>query len=154
MKLTANYRRYDYQRDSALSPALGGSQNRVDLATDSWLFDAAWDVSKAITLSAGLDWVSARGHYDPAGLYNGYALATGSTSFTNIDSDQVIPHLGVDWRVTDSTEVNFTARYYDTQDGVDPAIGTGNASLGQIGSTAHPFAWSGLQLMTHMKVNF
>lgn len=64
-------------RQRARPPALGGSQNRVDLATDSWLFDAAWDVSEGGHAERGLDWVSARGHYDPAGLYNGYALATG-----------------------------------------------------------------------------
>lgn len=154
LKLSANYRHYDYRRDSVLSAALGGSQNRVKIDTDSWLFDLAWDASEAVTVSAGLDLVSARGHYDPAGLYNGYAVATDSTTFSNIDSKQIIPHIGVDWQVTDTTEVNFSARYYDTRDNVDPSIGTGSAALGQIGATAHPFDWSGLQLMTHMKLSF
>lgn len=154
LKLTAGYRRHDFERDSVLSAPLGGSQNRVDISTDSLLLDLAWDASSSVTLNAGVDLVKARGHYDPAGLYNGYALQTGSTSFTNVDSQQTIPHLGVLWKVTENAEVDFSARYYSTRDSVSPAIGTGSAALGQIGSTAHPFSWSGLQVISHMKLKF
>jgi hypothetical protein len=154
LRLTAGYRMLDYRRDSVLSAQLGGSQNRVEIETDSLAFDLAWEANDSLSVNAGVDLIRAAGHYDPAGLYNGYALRTGSTDFTNLDSRQVIPHLGLGWQLTETSEVEFSARYYITRDHVLPALGTGDADLGQIGSTAHPFSWSGLQLLSHFKLKF
>lgn len=154
VKVTASYTRVDLERGTSLAPGFGGSQNRVDLSSDNISFDVAWDASEEVTINGGFDFVASRGHYDPAGLYNAYAVATGQTDFTNIDSEQFIPHLGVDWELAKDTQVNVTMRYYDTQDNVDPSIGTGNANLGQIGSTAHPFDWSGLQVISTFKLHF
>jgi hypothetical protein len=154
LKLTASYKAYDFQRATSLSPAFGGSQNRVDLGSDSIYVDLAWEASPSVVLSGGVSLVNAQGHYDPAGLYNGFAIASGSTDFTNIDSEQTIPHLAVDWKVNKSTDVNVTARYYSTHDNVDPTIWAGNPALGQIGSTAHPFSWEGLQLSSNLKLRF
>ena len=154
LKLTVSYRDYEFRRGSSLSAALGGSQNLVDIDTGSFFFDLAWEASPKVTLSTGLDLVGARGHYDPVGLYNGYALATGQTDFTNFDSEQTIPHLAVDWRVNETTTANLTGRYYITRDNVDPSIGTGSAALGQVGSTAHPFSWSGVQVISELKIKF
>lgn len=154
LKLTTSYKTYDFRRQTSLSAALGGSQNQVSLSSDTFFVDLAWEASPTVTLSGGVSLVGAHGHYDPAGLYNGFALATGSTDFPNIDSEQTIPHLAVDWKVSKAIDVNLTGRYYSTCDKVDPAIGTGNPALGQIGSTTHPFSWEGLQLSSDFKVKF
>lgn len=154
LKVSANYRHIQYDRPSALGPAQGGSQNLVDIDTDGFLLDIAWEASERVTVSAGADFVRARGHYDPAGLYQSYALASGEIAFRNIDSEQWIPHLAVDWNLTERTSIHLGGRYYDTEDRVNPAIGTGRADQGQIGSTTHPFAWSGLQVMSHLKIQF
>lgn len=154
LKPTTSYKTYDFQRQTSLSVALGGSQNRVDLSSHSFYLDLAWEASPAVTLSGGVSLVNAFGHYDPAGLYNGYALTTGSTTFRNIDSQQTIPHLAVDWKVSKAIDLNLTGRYYSMHDNVDPAIGTGNPALGQIGSTTHPFSWEGLQLSSDLKIKF
>ena len=106
------------------------------------------------TINAGLDYVKSAGHYDPAGLYNSYALATGSTNFSNLDSDQFIPHLGLDWAVSDKSTWSILARRYVTEDHVDSAITPGVSELGQIGSTQHPFNWSGWQVSSEFKLTF
>lgn len=154
LKLTGGYQRLNLKRDSGLSAALGGSQNLVDIKVDSWNAEAAYDLSKKWTINAGLDYVKSAGHYDPAGLYNSYALATGSTNFSNLDSDQFIPHLGLDWAVSDKSTWSILARRYVTEDHVDSAITPGVSELGQIGSTQHPFNWSGWQVSSEFKLTF
>ena len=154
VKVAASYRRFELNRASTLTPALGGSQNRVDLASDTYSMEVSWDVSKKVTLHGGFDAVASKGHYDPSGLYNSYAIATGENDFTNIDSVQKIPNLGVDWKMAENTDLNLTLRHYDTRDKVNPNVAPGNINLGQIGSTAHAFDWSGLQVSTHLKLSF
>jgi S-layer homology domain len=154
VKVTTNYSRYRQNRASGLAAALGGSQNQVDLTSDSFRFGVGWDINDKVTLNGGFDFVAVKGHYDPAGLYNDYANRTGQTNFTNVNSEQTIPHLGVDWKVAENTEFNLTVRYFNTEDQVDPRISTGNPNLGQIGSTTHPFDWGGLQVGTHFKLSF
>ena len=154
LKVTGGFQRLNLRRDSDLSAALGGSQNLVDITVDSWNAEAAYDLSKKWTLNAGLDYVSSAGHYDPAGLYNAYALASGSTNFTNLDSDQFIPHVGLDWAVSDRSTWSILARRYVTKDHVDSAITPGVAELGQVGSTQHPFNWSGWQVSSEFKLTF
>lgn len=127
-----------------MAPNLGGSQNAVDLDTDSFGLDLAYRATPKIWINGGFDTVGASGHYDPAGLYNTYALANGQANFKNIDSTQFIPHLGVDWNINEKTLANITARHYDTNDKVDPIIA----------STTHPFNWSGWQVSTEFKVSF
>ena len=154
LKVTGGFQRLNLKRDSSLSAALGGSQNLVDMTIDSWNAEAAYDVSKKWTINGGFDYVKSSGHYDPAGLYNSYALASGSTNFTNLDSDQFIPHIGVDWAVTERSSWGLLARRYITKDHVDPNITPGVADLGQVGSTQHAFNWSGWQVSSEFKLSF
>ncbi len=154
VRFTGSYDRFKFRRDSSLSPALGGSQNLVKVTTEQLLLEVAWDVVDQVTLKGGVERVHSRGHYDPGGLYNGYALKTGSIDFQNLDSEQVIPHLGLDWRINQQTDFSVTLRYYNTTDRADPGIAPGLPELGQIGSTAHPFSWSGLQVGTHWTLRF
>ncbi len=154
LKLTGSFQRFDFRRDSALSAAQGGSQNLVDLDCDWLTFSASFPVTSKVRGFAGLDMVTTSGHHDPAGLFNGYALITGSTDFVNVDSRQIIPNLGLDWKVAENTDFNLTMRYYDTEDRVSPSVVAGNSALGQTGSTVHPFNWSGLQLTSQFQLRF
>jgi hypothetical protein len=153
-KVSGSWGRTDLQRGTALPAALGGSQHKVDIVTDAFFLEAGCDVSKTVSVNAGVDYVRASGHYDPAGLYNQYALRTGQTGFTNLDSTQWVSHLGVDWQLSEKTSFNLTTRRYDTDDHVSPVIQPGVTELGQVGSTAHPFSWSGWQVSSEMKVAF
>lgn len=154
LRLSGSYSRLGLKRDSALSAAQGGSQNAVDIDVDSFAFEGVYEITKKWSVNAGVDYISTSGHYDPAGLYNSYALATGRTDFTNLDSDQFIPHLGFDLALSDKTNFGLTARHYKTMDHVDSAITPGVPELGEIGSTQHPFNWSGWQLSSEFKVVF
>ncbi len=152
--LTGSASRNLLRRDSHLSGALGGSQNEVDITVDSLAVELGFDVNSKMTLNGGLDYIQASGHYDPSGLYNAYALSSGSTNFTNIDSYQVIPHLEFDYDLNEKTTWNITGRHYGTHDKVDQNIQTGNNALGQIGSSTHPFSWSGWQVSSEFKLAF
>ena len=146
--------RHQLRRNSDLSPALGGSQNEVDITVDSVALDLGYELSKKITINGGMDYIDASGHFDPAGLYNGYALATGLTDFQNIDSYQLVPHAGLDYQLNSSTSWDILARHYGTHDRVNSAIQTGNSAIGQIGSTTHPFDWEGWQVSSEFKLTF
>lgn len=154
LTVQGSYFKHILKRNSSLSAALGGSQNQVDFKVDSFNLDAAFEVSKKWTIHGGTDWVHAFGHLDPGGLYNQYALATGQTNFKNIDSTQWIPNLGFDYDLNDHTHWTMLARHYGTKDGVSTQIQAGNAALGQIGSTTHPFSWSGWQVSSEFQLDF
>lgn len=154
VKLTGSFQRFEYHRPSVLSAGLGGSQNLVDLKCDWFTFSSSFPLSERWRGLAGIDVVHTRGHHDPAGLFNITALASNSIDFTNIDSRQFIPHIGADWRVSDNTDFNVNLRYYDTTDRVSPTVMAGNLMAGQVGSTVHPFSWSGLQFSSQFQVRF
>jgi hypothetical protein len=132
-----------FRRDSVLSPALGGSQNLVDLRTDYGLLGLSWGFTSDWTLRTGMEVVRARGHHDPGGLYNGYALATGQTNFVNVDSTQTIPFVGFDRQLSPTSSWSIDMRYYNTRDHLENA-----------GGPAHPFSWSGPQVTTYYKLTF
>ena len=152
--LSGSFTKNHLFRHSGLTAAQGGSQNEVDVDVDSALVEAAWDATSKWTVLGGFDWIHAKGHFDPAGLYNGVALATNNTTFDNIDSTQWIPHLGFDYGMTENTNWGLMARHYSTDDGVDNAVQAGNSALGQIGSTSHPFNWSGWQVSSEFQMSF
>ena len=154
LQLSANASRLELRRGSSLSPGLGGSQNLVDIDVTGWGFEAVYELSKTWKINTGLDYVSTTGHYDPAGLYNAYAVSSGSTNFANLDSDQFIPHLGVDVALSDKAQFNVLARHYATEDHVAPEITPGQPQLGEVGSTQHAFNWDGWQLSSEFKVVF
>lgn len=154
LKLTASFQRVNLRRDSALSAAQGGSQNLVDIDCDWLALSAGFPVGSRVRGFAGLDVVTTSGHHDPAGLFNLYALNTGSTDFVNVDSRQLIPNFGFDWKVAQNTDFNLTLRYYDTEDRVSSSVASGNATLGQTGSAVHPFNWSGLQVTSQFQLRF
>lgn len=154
LKLEASVSRHDLRRNSTLSPVLGGSQNEVRVGIDSLTFDAKYKLSPKVTINSGLDYVRAKGHFDPAGLYNKYAISTGAKDFQNLDSTQWIPHLGLDYQISDTTAWGVMGRHYSTRDKVDESVQPGDSNLGETGSSTHPFNWSGWQLSSEFKLTF
>src|SRR5690606_32966451 len=136
-----SYAQNGFTRHTSLPASLGGSQNEVDISVDSANLSLAYELNKNWTLRGGVDWVHAAGHFDPAGLYNAYALRTGETSFKNIDSQQWIPQLGFDYALSENSRWTVLAQHYSTRDGVSSQVQPGDPALGRIGSTAHPFHW-------------
>lgn len=151
LKLDLGGERNEYKRDSALSAGFGGSQNTVDLDITSLHGELGWSASDKFTVRGGADWVNIQGHYDPAGVYNSFAIATGSTNFDTIDNDQIIPFIGFDYDVSENTTWNMDLRYYDTTSNLNN--GTTLVS-DAIGSTQNPFEYNGIQVTTQFKVKF
>jgi len=158
VKLELGYERNQFRRDSNLVAALGGSQNRVDMNIGSLHGQVNWEASDKWTLRAGADYTTIDGHYDPAGRYNGFALATGSTGFNNIDSTQLSPFLGFDYDVSANTQWNMDFRYYTTTSGTNIPTTNPNGFVGAnsatVGFTNNPFEWNGWQVSTQFKVKF
>ncbi len=151
VKLDLGFERNEYERGSSLAPGFGGSQNNIDLDITAIHGEVAWEADDQWTLRGGADVVTINGHYDPAGVYNQYAIATGSIGFENIDTDQFIPFLGFDYDVSENTTWNMDFRYFDTTDNTNiPTTLTNDA----IGRTAHPFEWNGWQVTTQFRVKF
>ncbi len=153
VKVELGYNNINWYRPSGLPASLGGSQNRVDLDSDTWSLGGTWEASKAWTLLGGLSLVQVQGHYDPAGLYNGYAERTGSTGFTNLDATQTVPYLGAQWNLGKDTLWECTVSHYGTVDHVPAGVTAGSAP-DTIGSTPHPFSFEGWQIQTHFNVKF
>lgn len=156
VKVELGYERNEFRRSSGLTAANGGSQNNVNLNIGSLHGQVNWEASDKWTLRAGADYTTIDGHYDPTGRYNGFAVATGSTGFNNIDSTQLSPFIGFDYDVSANTQWNMDFRYYTTTSGT--SIPTTNptpaVSSNQVGFTNNPFEWNGWQVSTQFKVKF
>jgi hypothetical protein len=151
VKVEAGYENHSWIRSSALSPTFGGSQDQISLLVSQLHSQISWEASDKWTIRAGADWTRIRGHYDPAGLYNSYAIATGSSTFNNIDDDQISPYIGFDYDMSANTKWNIDARYYTTTSNTNvPMTLSGNA----IGNTANPFNFNGWLVNTQFKVKF
>ena len=151
IKLDLGFERNEYNRESGLSAAFGGSQNTVDLNITSIHGELGWEASDKWTIRGGADWVNIKGHYDPAGIWNSVAIATGSTTFDTVDSDQIIPFIGFDYDVSENTTWNMDLRYYDTTSNLN---GGTTLATDAIGNTQNPFDFSGFQVTTQFKVKF
>ncbi|MBT9588751.1 S-layer homology domain-containing protein [bacterium] len=156
VKVELGYERNQFRRDSNLVATLGGSQNNVQMDIGSLHGQVNWEASDKWTLRAGADYTTIDGHYDPAGRYNGFAIATGSTGFNNIDSTQLSPFLGFDFDVSANTQWNMDFRYYTTTSGTNIPTTNPNPGVGsnQVGFTNNPFEWNGWQVSTQFKVKF
>lgn len=144
--LTFGYEHRHYSRPTILSAAQGGSQNLVDMYTQFLTAQTSWPLSEDFKLRIGLDYVRCRGHLDPAGLYNRFALPMNSVSFTNIDGSQVVPALGFEWKLNDKLSWGVLGRYYQTGDHVSPDLSSDRF--------AHPFEWAGPQITSEVRLDF
>ncbi|MEW6280045.1 MAG: hypothetical protein AB1758_15555 [Candidatus Eremiobacterota bacterium] len=151
-RLEGMFDRWSFQRPSTLAPAQGGSQNRVDLVAQQFRLAVGHSFGDDVLVRLGYEQGRIRGHYDPFGNYNRFAIASGSTAFTNWDTLQHVPHLSVDWQVSEGVRANALLRYYDTVDRASPAVFSGRP--GGPGATVHPFSWNGYQVGTTLEVSF
>jgi len=151
VKIELGYERNEFERNSALAPGFGGSQNQVTLNIGSLHGQVNWEASDQWTLRAGADLTTIDGHYDPAGKYNLFAIQTGSRTFNNIDSTQLSPFLGFDYDVSANTQWNMDFRYYTTTSGTNVPL---NLATDTIGNSNNPFEWNGWQVSTQFKVKF
>lgn len=151
IKVDLGFERNEYERNSGLAPGFGGSQNHVDLDISNIHGELGWEASDKWTLRGGADYVTIQGHYDPAGVYNAYAVQTGSNSFDTVDTEQFIPFLGFDYDVSENTTWNMDLRYYDTSSNIN--YGT-TLTSDAVGFTQNPFDFSGLQVTTQFKLKF
>lgn len=150
--LEAGYDHFHFNRGTSLSAAQGGSQNRVNfsdsVASVGVLFKPEGDWSYRL----GYSLARFKGHYDPFGVYNPYAIATNDTEFFNRDSVQHAPSVEATWNLDTQTRWNFGCTYYSVVDRV-PATMFAGAPGGPF-STAHPFAYDAFRVETRLEVNF
>jgi hypothetical protein len=151
VKVDLGYTRNEWTRNSSLAPGFGGSQNQVNLNIGSLHGQVNWEASDQWTLKAGADYSTIDGHLDPAGLYNNYAIATGSTTFNNIDSKQISPFVGFNYDISANTQWNMDLRYYSTTSGTNVPT---NPARDAVGNSQNPFEWNGWQVSTQFKVKF
>lgn len=151
IKVDLGFEKNEYTRNSGLAPGFGGSQNNIDLDITNIHGELGWEASDKWTLRGGADFVNIKGHYDPAGVYNEYAIRTGSTTFNTVDNDQFIPFIGFDYDVSENTTWNMDLRYYNT----DSNINNGTTFTSDaVGFTQNPFEYSGVQVTTQFKLKF
>ncbi len=163
IKIDLGYEQNDFFRASGLAAGLGGSQNHVDITVQQLHGQIGWEASDQWSLRAGADWSAYGGHYDPAGVYNHFAFNTGSTTFRNLDTEQISPFIGTTFDVSANTSWDLDLRFFDTSDNVAAqplfvggAVAPGAAPVGtnNIGTTSHPLRWTGYQVTTAFKVRF
>jgi len=151
VKFDVGYTRNEFTRNSSLAPGFGGSQDQVNLNIGSLHGQINWEASDQWTLKGGLDYTTIDGHLDPAGLYNNYAIQSGSTTFNNIDSKQISPFVGFNYDISANTQWNMDLRYYTTSSGTGvPTTNVRDA----VGNSQNPFEWNGWQVSTQFKVKF
>lgn len=151
IKVDLGFERNEYERRSRLVPALGGSQNNINLEIQNIHGELGWEANDKWTLRGGADWVNINGHYDPAGIYNQFAIQTGSNNFDTVDTDQFIPFIGFDYNVSENTTWNMDFRYFSTDSNLNTPTTLANDAIGR---TQNPFEWSGWQVTTQFKVKF
>ncbi len=151
LRVEWNYEHTALYRPSSLEAGMGGSQNFVDLKTDYLMLGLNWKVAEPTNLRLTGEMIKARGHHDPLGLYNGYAVSNSQINFANIDSTQWVPGIGVDHQLAKDTRLSLDLRYFLTTDNSNIPAG---ANPGAIGSTANPFSWQGLQVMSEVHTSF
>ena len=153
LKVNWNLEHTGFWRPSSLSPGMGGSQNQIDLDINYAVLGLTWKANDTLSVRGGSEFQLARGHYDPLGNYNGYAVKNNSISFRNIDTLQTIPYLGFDVALGKDTTWSTDLRYYIATDRIGSNVFAGTGE-GARGFTQHPFSWEGIQVSTEYHIKF
>ncbi len=161
--LDANYYHQTFERDTALSVGqtfiyngfvtntwAAASQNYVNLKLNGLHLGLAYPFNEKFAGKLGFDYTTIKGHFDPAGVYNGFAMSTGSHSFDNIDVRQTVPSIGFDYRLSKNAEWGLDFKYFNTKDEVRLLNPT--PVVGEV--APNPFSWKGTQVSTQFKVKF
>lgn len=151
-RVDLEYERWNFYRPTSLAAAQGGSQNKVDFHTSVGSLSVGRTLGPDVLVTLGYQRADMKGHYDPFGVYNPYAIANNTTDFHNRDLTQHIPFMRTDWQIAPNTDVSVQYRHFFTDDGVDQRIGAGPP--GGPNSLAHPFEFDGYQLGTEFSLKF
>ncbi len=163
--LSGLYLNDHWRRNSTLSglvagaPGLRGeSENFVNFTIAGANASVGYDVTDNFHLTAAYTQLDVFGHIDPLGVYSNFAAATGSTRFKNWDITQHIPELAFNWDVTSNTSWGVDMKYYIETDHL-PASLTPSPTLPSLNvalpvQTAHPFNYSGYQIMSTYSLKF
>lgn len=135
------------------------SANNIDLAIRGFHIGLQYPFNERFTGRIGYDYANFVGHYDPNNLYWIYAVQTGSSGFTNVDTQQSIPYLGFDYKLNKNTEWGLNVQFFTTTDRVGSSLQptldvTGTATNTDTWRNSNPFSWNGIQIMTEFKVKF
>lgn len=150
--LELSYDQYHFHRSSGLSASQGGSQNRVDLLSSIGHFRLGYQADSQWKMGLGYDFGLMRGHYDPFGVYNPYAISMNNIEFRNRDTWQHQPFVDANWKVNDQMTVDLDFRLIDTVDRVPTQVSPGTP--GSPFSLAHPFQYQGYQFRTKLEFSF
>lgn len=148
----ARYEQYHFFRPSVLSAGQGGSQNLVDLVAAVAHARLGYRASKEWGLGIGYEYGAQRGHYDPFGVYNSYAISNSDTTFRNRDSLQHQPFLDTTYNFSENLKLRGDFHLYKEIDRVPATVYAGMP--GGPTSTAHPFAFDGYSIATRLEINF
>lgn len=167
VKLRANYNSTNYHRNSNLQALRGGSAagtagenvNYVDLDYSAFEIQVEYDVTSKFTPRLGYGRYNLSGHYDPYGVYSGYAVSTGLTRFKNLDLEQDRPFVGFAYDISDSMKWDLEASFMSFDDKVSSAVFgaptipfTNTQFITQ--RSLHPFSFDGIQINTAVSVSF
>ncbi|MDQ7822891.1 MAG: S-layer homology domain-containing protein [Candidatus Eremiobacteraeota bacterium] len=136
------------------------SANNVNLSLRGFHLGLQYPFNERFTGRIGYDWTNFIGHYDPNNIYWLYAIATGSSGFTNVDTVQSIPYLGFDYKINKNTEWGLNIQFFNTTDRIGAGLQPTTNVTTAVGSSysnwrnTNPFSWNGVQIMTEFKVKF
>ena len=165
LALSGLFLNYNYRRDSNLSRLVAGplgirgeNQNRVDFTIQGWNLGVGYDVTEDFTAKAGFTQLNVFGHIDPLGVYSNHAANVGHTRFNTWDITQNIPEIGFDWQLSEKSSWGMTCKFYSETDHLSPQVLASptlpslNVAMGP--QLAHPFSYSGIQLMSTYSLKF
>lgn len=144
--------RHQFRRPSRLPASLGGSQNRVDLAHSLAHVGLEYKANSSWSYRLNYDLAEMKGHYDPLGVYNAFAISNDRVDFLNRDVLQHAPGVEATWHLDSQTRWDMGLTYYINIDRVPRSIFAGLPGGPQ--ATAHPFSFNAVRLETRLEVDF
>ncbi|MEW6278226.1 MAG: hypothetical protein AB1758_06365, partial [Candidatus Eremiobacterota bacterium] len=147
LELEGAARVWTFFRNSSLPPPTG-SQNRIDLELTQ--FELAANLGSLSELHGRVELGRHRiaGHMDPVGYYNAFAVASGSTGFETVDTQQWVPRVTLSVPVGQAGQWDLSYAHFFTTDGVEITAAANG------GNQFNPFRWTGGQLTSRFQVDF
>jgi hypothetical protein len=142
------YKDWTFRRGSALAPVYGGSMNNIDLRLTGGIVALQYPVSERFAVKGGYAWTDVRGHYDPTGIYQNFAMDTADINFQTLNNSQTSPFVGFDYDIARNVNWNMTAKWLTSKDRL------GTFTSPNFFAQRNPFSWSGLQVTSQVKVSF
>ena len=142
------YKDWQFQRNTSLNAAQGGSMNNINLQMTGGIVALQYPINERFAVKGGYAWTTMKGHYDPTGVFQNFAVDTGAVGFQTVNTEQTSPFVGFDYDIARNVNWNMTAKWLDSKD----KLGTFNST--NFFMQRSPFSWSGLQVTSEVKVSF